>query len=173
MNYFREFNETIIFFVYLYIVNTFSRRFVFRFLTRISLQKNEYTLNRIMSEVSGENQQTPTVNAGSESGDKNVSDTAASSEQVEAQSVTDSGEQQSNDKQASLSETPKENNTNTQQSGEKPKADLSTLPTRAYLDQTVVPILLQGMSLLAKERPAKPITFLAEYLLNNKEKYNE
>ncbi len=67
----------------------------------------------------------------------------------------------------------KENNTNSQQSGEKTKPDLSTLPTRAYLDQTVVPILLQAMSQLAKERPAKPISFLAEYLLNHKEKYNE
>ena len=34
----------------------------------------------------------------------------------------------------------------------KPKVDLQSLPTRAYLDQTVVPILLQGMSVLAKER---------------------
>lgn len=127
-----------------------------------------------MSEVSGENQQTP-ANAGSESGDKNVANTATSSEQMEAQPVTDAGEQQqSNDKlAASSSETPKENNTNAQQSGEKIKVDTSSLPTRAYLDQTVVPILLQAMSLLAKERPAKPITFLAEYLLNNKEKYNE
>ena len=32
------------------------------------------------------------------------------------------------------------------------KVDLQSLPTRAYLDQTVVPILLQGMSVLAKER---------------------
>ena len=34
----------------------------------------------------------------------------------------------------------------------RPKVDLQSLPTRAYLDQTVVPILLQGMSVLAKER---------------------
>ena len=32
------------------------------------------------------------------------------------------------------------------------KVDLQTLPIRAYLDQTVVPILLQGMSQLVKER---------------------
>ena len=32
------------------------------------------------------------------------------------------------------------------------KVDLQSLTTRAYLDQTVVPILLQGMSSLAKER---------------------
>uniref|UniRef100_A0A3Q1EPF3 Dpy-30 histone methyltransferase complex regulatory subunit n=1 Tax=Acanthochromis polyacanthus TaxID=80966 RepID=A0A3Q1EPF3_9TELE len=33
----------------------------------------------------------------------------------------------------------------------KQKVDLQALPTRAYLDQTVVPILLQGLSVLAKE----------------------
>lgn len=34
----------------------------------------------------------------------------------------------------------------------KAKVDLQSLPARAYLDQTVVPILLQGMSALVKER---------------------
>lgn len=34
----------------------------------------------------------------------------------------------------------------------KQKVDLQALPTRAYLDQTVVPILLQGLSVLAKDR---------------------
>ncbi|KFV87342.1 Protein dpy-30, partial [Struthio camelus australis] len=34
----------------------------------------------------------------------------------------------------------------------KQKVDLQSLPTRAYLDQTVVPILLQGLAVLAKER---------------------
>jgi protein dpy-30 len=126
-----------------------------------------------MSEVSGENQQA-SAHTGSESGDKNVPSTTASTEQMEAQPAVDSGEQQSSDKPASSVDATKENNTNSQQqSGEKTKPDLSTLPTRAYLDQTVVPILLQAMSQLAKERPAKPISFLAEYLLNHKEKYNE
>jgi protein dpy-30 len=124
-----------------------------------------------MSEVSGENQQAP-VNTGSESGDKNAVSTTTPSEHMEAQPASDSGEQQTNDKPSSATDTTKENNTNSQ-SGEKTKPDVSTLPTRAYLDQTVVPILLQAMSHLAKERPAKPISFLAEYLLNNKEKYNE
>jgi len=40
----------------------------------------------------------------------------------------------------------------TEPAGKRPKVDLQSLPTRAYLDQTVVPILLQGMSALAKER---------------------
>ena len=37
----------------------------------------------------------------------------------------------------------------------KQKVDLQALPTRAYLDQTVVPILLQGLSVLAKDRSAR------------------
>ncbi|PCI27393.1 hypothetical protein COB52_04870 [Candidatus Kaiserbacteria bacterium] len=44
------------------------------------------------------------------------------------------------------------------------KADdkgLASLPIRAYLDQTVVPILLQSLAELAKERPADPIEFVA------------
>jgi protein dpy-30 len=122
-----------------------------------------------MSEVSGENQQT-SANAGSESGEKNVVSTT-STEQMEAQTAGDSGEQQApSDKTTTAADVSKENS---QQAGDKSKPDLSTLPTRAYLDQTVVPILLQAMSQLAKERPAKPISFLAEYLLNHKEKYNE
>ena len=32
------------------------------------------------------------------------------------------------------------------------KVELQSLPTRAYLDQTVVPILMQAMSAVAKER---------------------
>ena len=57
------------------------------------------------------------------------------------------------------------------QPAKKPRVDLQSLPTRAYLDQTVVPILLQGMSVLAKERPPNPIEFLAAYLLKNKHLY--
>jgi len=49
--------------------------------------------------------------------------------------------------------------------------ELQSLPTRAYLDQTVVPILLGGMSTLAKERPPNPIEFLAAYLLKNKDEF--
>lgn len=34
----------------------------------------------------------------------------------------------------------------------KTRIDLSSLPTRQYLDQTVVPILIQGLTTLSKER---------------------
>lgn len=56
-------------------------------------------------------------------------------------------------------------------STKKLKVDLQSLPVRAYLDQTVVPILLQGMSVLAKERPPNPIEYLSTYLLKNKDKF--
>ncbi|GAB6021643.1 hypothetical protein CHUAL_004227 [Chamberlinius hualienensis] len=54
----------------------------------------------------------------------------------------------------------------------KPRIDYQSLPTRQYLDQTVVPILLQGLSVLAKERPADPIDYLANYLLKNKSQFD-
>ncbi|XP_013209497.1 protein dpy-30 homolog isoform X2 [Microtus ochrogaster] len=41
----------------------------------------------------------------------------------------------------------------------KQKVDLQSLPTRAYLDQTVVPILLQGLAVLAKEDRQIPLSF--------------
>jgi len=53
----------------------------------------------------------------------------------------------------------------------KPKIDTSSLPTRQYLDQTVVPILLQGLSWLAKTRPEDPISKLSTYLLEHKQEY--
>lgn len=59
----------------------------------------------------------------------------------------------------------KDNETN---ANRKSRIDLNALPTRQYLDQTVVPILLQGLSALAKERPPDPINYLAAYLLKNK-----
>ncbi|XP_041839095.1 protein dpy-30 homolog [Melanotaenia boesemani] len=55
----------------------------------------------------------------------------------------------------------------------KQKVDLQALPTRAYLDQTVVPILLQGLSVLAKERPPNPIEYLAAFLLKNKSQFED
>jgi len=54
----------------------------------------------------------------------------------------------------------------------RPKQDLSGLPTRQYLDQTVVPILLQGLASLARERPRDPIEYLAGYLLRHKREFD-
>ena len=47
------------------------------------------------------------------------------------------------------------------------RMNLQTLPIRAYLDQTVVPVLLDGMSALVKERPPNPVEWLAAYLIKN------
>jgi protein dpy-30 len=47
------------------------------------------------------------------------------------------------------------------------QVNLSALPIRSYLDQTVVPTLLQGLSEMAKERPANPIEWLGNYLLRS------
>ncbi|CAK58275.1 unnamed protein product (macronuclear) [Paramecium tetraurelia] len=44
---------------------------------------------------------------------------------------------------------------------------LQSLPIRNYLDQTVVPILLQAMTEVAKVRPSNPIDFIAQYLISN------
>ncbi|XP_039272636.1 protein dpy-30 homolog [Styela clava] len=56
--------------------------------------------------------------------------------------------------------------------GKTPKmVELQSLPTRAYLDQTVVPILLSGLATLAKERPPNPVEYLAAYLLKNKDEF--
>ncbi|CAG2110604.1 unnamed protein product [Medioppia subpectinata] len=59
------------------------------------------------------------------------------------------------------------------QSSKKPKVDLASVPVRQYLDTTVVPILLQGLSSLARERPQKPIAFLAQFLLEKASEYDE
>ncbi len=44
---------------------------------------------------------------------------------------------------------------------------VNNLSTRAYLDQTVIPVLLQGMSEIAREKPENPIEYLANYLLKH------
>lgn len=45
------------------------------------------------------------------------------------------------------------------------RMNLEALPTRAYLDETVVPVLMQGLSALVQERPENPLQFLGQYLL--------
>ncbi|XP_060536146.1 protein dpy-30 homolog [Cylas formicarius] len=61
---------------------------------------------------------------------------------------------------------------NQESARKKSQIDLSVLPTREYLDQTVVPILLSGLCYLAQERPPEPVMALAEFLIKNIEKYN-
>ena len=47
------------------------------------------------------------------------------------------------------------------------KMNLQTAPIRTYLDSTVVPVLLQGLSALVKERPPNPTEYLATFLLQH------
>ena len=49
----------------------------------------------------------------------------------------------------------------------KPQQNVNSLPIRAYLDQTVVPLVLQGMAEVAKERPENPIKYLADFLMKH------
>ena len=49
----------------------------------------------------------------------------------------------------------------------KSQQNINSLPIRAYLDQTVVPLVLQGMAEVAKERPENPIKYLAEFLMKH------
>ena len=49
----------------------------------------------------------------------------------------------------------------------KPQQNINSLPIRAYLDQTVVPLVLQGMAEVAKERPENPIKYLADFLMKH------
>ncbi|KAL1403701.1 hypothetical protein pipiens_001766 [Culex pipiens pipiens] len=58
-------------------------------------------------------------------------------------------------------------NKSTNDNGRKPSGrDLQSLPTRQYLDQTVNPILLQGLKVPPRSStPQDPIQYLANYLL--------
>ena len=62
-------------------------------------------------------------------------------------------------------------NENKQKSTDKnesrPQQNINSLPIRAYLDQTVVPLVLQGMAEVAKERPENPIKYLADFLMKH------
>ncbi|KAH8259534.1 hypothetical protein KR026_005959 [Drosophila bipectinata] len=55
----------------------------------------------------------------------------------------------------------------------KPRPDANSLNVRQYLDQTVAPILLHGLQALAKDRPSDPVSYLATYLLKNKNRCDE
>ena len=53
----------------------------------------------------------------------------------------------------------------------KPK-DVKSLPTRQYLDHTVVPIILEVLAALSKERPEDPIDYLIGYLQKHKKEHS-
>ncbi|KAG5439883.1 hypothetical protein PCANB_000165 [Pneumocystis canis] len=47
---------------------------------------------------------------------------------------------------------------------------ISTIPTRIYLNENVTPVLLEGMKIIAKERPPNPLQVLGEYLISKSKK---
>jgi protein dpy-30 len=49
------------------------------------------------------------------------------------------------------------------------KNSFETLPIRAYLDDTVIPLVLKALSALAQERvkPENPVEYIADYLLKH------
>ncbi|KAI9098699.1 dpy-30-like protein-like protein [Phlyctochytrium arcticum] len=47
------------------------------------------------------------------------------------------------------------------------KDQVQALPLRSYLDHTVVPVLVEGLKALARERPPNPCEYLAVFLLKN------
>ena len=49
----------------------------------------------------------------------------------------------------------------------KEKENINELSIRSYLDKTVVPLVLQGMAEVAKERPENPIKYLADFLMKH------
>ena len=51
--------------------------------------------------------------------------------------------------------------------GEKVKQDIKDLPMQAYLDKTVMPLVLEGMAEVSKKRPENPIKYLADYLMQH------
>ncbi|ORY99887.1 hypothetical protein BCR43DRAFT_126000 [Syncephalastrum racemosum] len=47
------------------------------------------------------------------------------------------------------------------------------MPPRAYLDSTVTPTVLEGLKLLVTERPADPLSFLGQFLLDRAAAHNK
>lgn len=72
-----------------------------------------------------------------------------------------------NDSKPELSNNKKSDSPAIKSESKKPpkQIDLAKLSIRQYLDSVVVPHLLKGLSSVARERPAKPLEFLGNYLL--------
>ena len=51
--------------------------------------------------------------------------------------------------------------------GEKVTQDVKNLPMQAYLDKTVMPLVLEGMAEVSKTRPENPLKYLADYLMQH------
>ena len=49
----------------------------------------------------------------------------------------------------------------------KGKEKINEVSIRNYLNKTLVPVVLQGMAEVAKERPENPIKYLADFLMKH------
>ncbi|KAG5303026.1 hypothetical protein I7I50_02460 [Histoplasma capsulatum G186AR] len=54
-----------------------------------------------------------------------------------------------------------------------PQVRLGGAPARVYLNEKIVPYLLEGMKTLAKEQPSKPLRALGEYLIQKSNEVEE
>ena len=50
--------------------------------------------------------------------------------------------------------------------------EIKQLPIKAYLDQQFMPLLLEALAQLSKEKPEEPIEFVAKYLLDHNPEKN-
>ena len=53
------------------------------------------------------------------------------------------------------------------------RSEVRVQSTRQYLDNAVVPILLDGLAALSRERPEDPIDYLISYLQKHKKEYSQ
>eukprot|EP00350_Pseudokeronopsis_sp_OXSARD2_P003034 CAMPEP_0170556994 /NCGR_PEP_ID=MMETSP0211-20121228/19121_1 /TAXON_ID=311385 /ORGANISM="Pseudokeronopsis sp., Strain OXSARD2" /LENGTH=89 /DNA_ID=CAMNT_0010867661 /DNA_START=83 /DNA_END=349 /DNA_ORIENTATION=+ len=47
------------------------------------------------------------------------------------------------------------------------KINVNALPTKAYLDATIVPTVMRGLTEVCEARPENPLEFLAYYILKH------
>ena len=131
-------------------------------------------MSQTLTETSSEVQKQASATAATSDGQTKI-EAAPTSEHPELSSSSSKGDPPSSESgenkrpAAVLESTNSDTSSSSSAAAKKPKVDPKSLPTRQYLDQTVVPILLDALAALAKERPQEPIDFLTEYLQKHKE----
>jgi protein dpy-30 len=83
-----------------------------------------------------------------------------------------SGEKRPTNEQSEFPESKRSRNVTEAVKNVKSGKAVKGLPTRAYLDSTVVPILLEGLAALSRERPEDPIDYLIGFLQKHKKEHS-
>ena len=83
-----------------------------------------------------------------------------------------SGEKRPTNEQSEFPESKRSRNVTEAVKNVKSGKAVKGLPTRAYLDNTVVPILLEGLAALSRERPEDPIDYLIGFLQKHKKEHS-